>query len=113
MHAYFNAAWPMMPPRTCDETYPLGVGQGIVALPSTPATPTTTRFTWSIAVQDTHSDPAAQLAAADARVAALTRVSVSTPLPLINAAASAMGPAIDGLFRDNPGIFVHGAMVSW
>jgi hypothetical protein len=52
----------------------------------------------------------AELAAADARVAGLTGVVAETPDPLISAAIAAMGPAIDGLFRDNPGVFVHGAM---
>lgn len=102
----------MMPPKQCSRPAPLGIGKGTVAQPAAPASPpTTTRFSWSIAVGDVHTDPASQLAAAEVRVADLsTSVVASTPDALINAAVASMGPAIDGLFRANPGIFVHGAM---
>ena len=108
---YFAAAWPTMPPKSpCVKASPLAVGTGAVALPSSSGTAVTTRYTWSMVVQDAHSDPAAQLAAAEQLVASLATVIAQTPFPLIDAAVAAMGPAIDGLFRDNPGIFVHGAM---
>lgn len=97
MNAYFAAAWPMMPPKApCTKPYHLGVGQASIAAPSRlDGAPVSTRFTWSIAVQDAHSDPAAQLLAAEARVAALTGVAASTPSFLVNAAVGAMGPAIE------------------
>jgi hypothetical protein len=84
---------------------PLAVGQ--VALPAA----TTIRLTWSlVASSASQNDPLATLAAAQARVARLTATSAVTPDPLINAAVAAMGPAVDGLWRNNPGAFVHGAM---
>jgi hypothetical protein len=113
MQQYFLLAWPAIKPKSCVKAGPLAVGRGSIAVPS-PASggaPASTRFTWSIRVQDVPTDPLADLEAAKARVAALTMVSAVTPDALVSAAVAAMGPAIDGLYRADPGIFVHGAMV--
>jgi hypothetical protein len=85
---------------------PLGVGRS--PLPAMQ----TTRFTWSVVANpsETAAEPLAQLAAGESRLARLTRTRVTTPDLLVNAAVQALGLAVDGLFRDVPGAFVHGAM---
>jgi hypothetical protein len=108
MSSYFLATWPSLPPKLqCDDTQqgPLTVGRS--ALPAA----TTTRFTWSLFGQTTaHAEPLVELANAEARVAGLMTTTMQTPDPLINAAITAMGLAVDGLWRSDPGVFVHGAM---
>ena len=107
MHEYFYAAWPaVIPKRACEPPAgPLAVGRS-------PLGAATTRFTW--AAQASAAPPAdalAALAAAGARTQALaSRASSRTPDPLIDAALPALSLAVDGLYRDNPGAFVHGAM---
>ena len=90
---------------------PLGVGHSPLAAMQT------MRFTWSVVVSPPDAPapaaepaPLAQLAAAASRLEALTRTRATTPDPLVNAAVQALGLAVDGLYRDAPGAFVHGAM---
>jgi hypothetical protein len=57
------------------------------------------------------SSAAAQLAAATARTADLAaRITMTTGDALLDAAASVAGASVDGLWRLNPPVFVHGAM---
>jgi hypothetical protein len=108
MLTYFASAWPSTPPkRECVPPGTLPVSR--TALPQGPAA-TTTRFTISIVASAAASDPLEQLASANQRVAALTSMSAVTPDPIVNGALKAMGAAVDGLFRDSPSMFVHGAM---
>jgi len=118
MLAYFAATWPVTPKRSCTPPAPplaftrVQVPGGAGAL----------RFTLSIAAAAGRAqgqrapgaqagDPQSLLAAAQQRVAALRGSAVArAPDPLVGAAAAALGTAVDGLWRSNPGIFVHGAM---
>jgi hypothetical protein len=113
MQAYFAATYPasLRPKKSCG---PTGGGLPVSRTPVQPAA--TTRFTVSIVASSSASpspppsDPLADLADADARVAANTGVSASTPDPLISGALKSMGAAVDGLYRASPPVFVHGAM---
>ena len=111
MDSYFSLTHPSLKPRRggCEAVadYPLGVGRvGIGAGAST------TRLTWAVVAGDAAMvpEPQAALIAATARVTKLTRSTSITPDSLIDAALRAAGPAVDGLFRDSWGCFVHGAM---
>ena len=107
MHAYLYAAYPaplLVPKRACEQAGPLPAGRSPLAAGGA------TRFTLSVLANAPPGDPAAELAAAEARALRLTRTASSTPEPLVDAALQAMGAAVDGLFRANPGAFVHGAM---
>ena len=108
MHAYLFAAWPAVAPkRACEQTGPLAVGRR--ALPAAGAAPA--RFTWGVAAEAPAADPLALLAAARARTQQLAaRVTSSTPSALVDAALPALSLAVDGLYREKPGAFVHGAM---
>ena len=107
MHEYLYAAWPaVIPKRACEPPAgPLAVGRS-------PLGAATTRFTWAAqASAPPPADALAALAAAGARTQALaSRASSRTPDPLIDAALPALSLAVDGLYRDSPGAFVHGAM---
>jgi len=110
MEAYFLEAWPSLPPKlVCNAAKqgPLTVGQSPLPSSGSP----TTRFTWSLFAQTSaHVEPLMELANAEARVAGLTTTSVQTPEPLVDVAVAAMGLAVDGLWRADPGVYVHGAM---
>ncbi len=110
MRAYFAAAWPALAPkRTCaPKAGPLAVGRS----PLLPAGGAPTRFTWA-ALGDgaPPAAPDAALAAAQARAARLAaRATSATPDALLDAALPALSFAVDGLYRQDPGAFVHGAM---
>ena len=109
MNAYFYAAWPsIVPKKACTPSGlgPLAVGRSPLAAAAT------TRFTFSIKANEAPpADPLADLAAAQARAQQLaTRATSLTPDALVDAGLQAMSFAVDGLFRADPGAFVHGAM---
>ena len=110
MHAYLYAAWPaVVPKKSCSPPAgPLAAGRS--PLPADAGA--STRFTWAVlAAAAPPADPLAALAAAQARASGLaTRAVSATPDPLVDAGLQSMSLAVDGLFRANPGAFVHGAM---
>jgi hypothetical protein len=117
MEAYFAAGWPAVtPPRSCAPPAP-PLAFARAALPAAPALPL--RLTLSIAAAPAGGalppaageGPAATLAAAQQRAAGLAGAAVAhAPSALVGAALGALGAAVDGLWRADPGMFVHGAM---
>lgn len=111
MYEYFSSVWPSMPPKQCAKVAPLAVGKSPI-LSSTSGDPTT-RFTFLVsndATSGAKRDPLNELILSRQRASYLTITQASTPEPLVNAALASMGLAVDGLWRDDPGVFVHGAM---
>lgn len=110
MHAYFFAAYPAIVPKKHCAPSAGSFAVGRSSLPS--AAGATTAFAVAVTANAAPAaDPAAVLTAARARALRLaTRASSATPDALIDAALPAMSLAVDGLFRADPGAFVHGAM---
>ena len=110
MQAYFASTWPVTPAPHCNVTStPLAVGRAKAT-----QGPGTTRFTLASVANARGGgaavDPLAQLTSAKARAQRLTSAVAVAPDPLVGAAVAALQGAVDGLFRDDPGAFVHGAM---
>jgi len=115
MHAYFFATWPaLVPKHSCTpQNGPMLVGRS--PLPPAASPNTTTRFTWAVSAAArsplTPSDPLAIWTRALSRRTSLASLAVSsTPDDLLDSSLPALSFAVDGLFRSNPGAFVHGAM---
>lgn len=110
MQNYFLTTYPSMPPKDhCIQDGLLTVGTVSLPIPSEGLTGN--RLTYSFQSGGTSMDPLVQLSNAQERVSTLTSTTVITvPDPLVQAAFRSMSTAVDGLFRDNPGVFVHGAM---
>ena len=109
VHAYLYAAWPLLvPKKACSQGGPLAIGSS----PLPTAAGATARFTWAaLASAAPPASPDALLGDAQARAHRLAmRATSATPDALVDAALPALSLAVDGLFRENPGAFVHGAM---
>jgi hypothetical protein len=102
MYDYFKTVWPSMPPKQCAKVAPLAVGKSAI-LPAS-----TTRFTFLVADDASDErDPLNELVLSRQRASFLTRTQIQSPEPLVNAAVSAMGLAVDGLWREDANGFVH------
>lgn len=102
MYDYFKTVWPSMPPKQCAKVAPLAVGKSAILSAST------TRFTFLVADDaSAERDPLNELVLSRQRASFLTRTQIQSPEPLVNAAVSAMGLAVDGLWREDANGFVH------
>jgi hypothetical protein len=106
MYTYFASVWPSMPKKQCVKEAPLAVGKSLLV----DSTTESTRFSFLIARDIVDKDPLHELILSYQRATELTSTAATTPEPLVNSALASMGLAVDGLFRNNPGGFVHGAM---
>ena len=110
MQAYFFASWPaLVPKKSCSHSGLLAVGRSALFAHNVSSV---TRFTFA-AVGDAApvADPLSSLSTAQSRALRLaTRATSNTPSALVDAALPAMSLAVDGLYREKPGAFVHGAM---